>query len=511
MIIHFSGMRYASAHGSWADPRQLLQALRTEGVKANLGTLNLDQACAQAVASLQQELSAMTDPRKIQSINLQIKSLNNPVQRQAALLDYQADHAAGSVDQETDAQVLSDLEAMKDTFPDWVWKEIVARTDLRLEVTEANWEKLTPAEAMERWDAENQHWREIMNAWERRDITAWRQEHELTLSLIVTRAVCNEIAEHIQHLRGIKPAAGLTAKPVWYIRQQSNNPQAAYFKRPALAADFKSGASILFLGWVDRKPNPWQIAHPLTTVNLLPVEAKPPKVNKRYQPQDDTWTYAVMGDEFIRTSQTLVPQAPAGPDKKQKMVSQITQQWLRWTHEATVIEVARMADGYDYVLTFETGQIGVNIRPLGRLANHWDVYVGYVPPAAVEPARLEEMLDRQSIVLPAPAPVPAAMPMAAPRGLPGEAYDRAIQMHSAAQLALECWQSLTPRQRQVVALVCQGHTTHQIVGLLHITPDTVQHHLSNALHRFGLHGRAALCQLLSSLDLSPWVKTGEKA
>jgi DNA-binding CsgD family transcriptional regulator len=170
-----------------------------------------------------------------------------------------------------------------------------------------------------------------------------------------------------------------------------------------------------------------------------------------------------------------------------------------------------MADGYDYVLTFETGQIGVNLRPLGRMVNHWDIYVGYVPPAPTDPARLDEMLDRQSIVLPAPAPAAAAMPMATPRGLPGEAYDRALQMRSAAQLALECWQSLTPRQRQVVALVCQGNTTRQIAARLHIAPDTVQRHVSNALHRFGLHGRAArraaLCQVLSSLDLSPWAAT----
>jgi hypothetical protein len=42
--------------------------------------------------------------------------------RQTALLNYQADQAVAGVDQKTEAQVLSDLEAMKDKFPDWVWK-----------------------------------------------------------------------------------------------------------------------------------------------------------------------------------------------------------------------------------------------------------------------------------------------------------------------------------------------------------------------------------------------------
>src|SRR5690606_13778268 len=33
MIVHFSGMRYASAHGSWADPKDLLAQLRLAEVK----------------------------------------------------------------------------------------------------------------------------------------------------------------------------------------------------------------------------------------------------------------------------------------------------------------------------------------------------------------------------------------------------------------------------------------------------------------------------------------------
>ena len=39
MMIHFSGMRYATAHGSWADPKDLLVSLRTsapgKGFQAN--------------------------------------------------------------------------------------------------------------------------------------------------------------------------------------------------------------------------------------------------------------------------------------------------------------------------------------------------------------------------------------------------------------------------------------------------------------------------------------------
>jgi len=40
MIVHFSGMRYASAHGSWADPKDLLIRLRS--AKADEALKKLD-------------------------------------------------------------------------------------------------------------------------------------------------------------------------------------------------------------------------------------------------------------------------------------------------------------------------------------------------------------------------------------------------------------------------------------------------------------------------------------
>ena len=51
-----------------------------------------------------------------------------------------------------------------------------------------------------------------------------------------------------------------------------------------------------------------------------------------------------------------------------------------------------MIDGTN-VLTFETGEIGLNIRPLNRLISEWDVYLGYVPPAETERPELPGFLD----------------------------------------------------------------------------------------------------------------------
>jgi hypothetical protein len=85
--------------------------------------------------------------------------------------------------------------------------------------------------------------------------------------------------------------------------------------------------------------------------------------------------------------------------RKERWVrGQMVTEWLRWTHEATVVDVVEMVDGWQ-VVTFETGKIGINLRSLWRVLNHWDVYVGYTPPADKPPKALADMLDRKRLLL----------------------------------------------------------------------------------------------------------------
>jgi DNA-binding CsgD family transcriptional regulator len=51
---------------------------------------------------------------------------------------------------------------------------------------------------------------------------------------------------------------------------------------------------------------------------------------------------------------------------------------------------------------------------------------------------------------------------------------------------------LSPRERQVVALVARGHSTKEIAVCLGISAYTVQDHLDNASERVGVRGRRAL-------------------
>ena len=419
MVMHFSGMRYRSAHASWADPKYLLELLNNEFLRADILSMDdntIADACKRAVHDLQEERDNMTDPQKIRAIDQLIAklTLGNP---RRALQDY---HTARQI---SDIQSLPDdepvflgrLELLRktrssngDPIPDWVWQEIAKYTNLRLKIQQRDWEAITP----ERWKNENHRWREILDAWEHRDITGWRKEHEETLDLIVTRAVCNEIAEHIQHLRGNIPAAGLTGKPKWYLywQQKTNDlpkgdPRKAFLVQAPSEQHFVNGASILWLDWVDTQPSPWQIAQPLPGYSLLPAEVRLPREKTTNTLE---WGYHQLSNNFVRTrlKPTIHELREAGRSEREieairaemRASGGFVKQYLRWTHEATVVGVEELADG-KYVLTFETGQIGLILRRLSDLVGNRNVFVGYMPKSESTPDNLDDMIDRHKLLL----------------------------------------------------------------------------------------------------------------
>jgi hypothetical protein len=504
MVIHFSGMRYKSAHGSWADPRLLLRKILEEELEQRINTADEDQllmAVGEIIASLGklleqplteieqnhnkrwiQKLSILETTRKdlfrsqpaaeeifdgLRQAEKKIASLsqlfttmgiqpNHMTLRMIAdleeeqrlaiqqlgwskvaefkkrlavglywlkknLLAYRLERMEDEIERMTDLEILSDLAIRKAQVPTWAWNEIIRRTDLRLVVTDTAWETSTRQEYQEKFqnNAANQRWRQIIHEWQSRDITAWRGKHAQDLSLVVSRAVCNEISEHIQHLRGRIPPGGLTAKPRWYLANQDAMQGKAFFKRPEIENDFLPGGSLFFLGWVSSKPHAWAICSPLSQFSLIMPDGKP-LANGRSDALGK-YQYIISGNEIYRTSQVDVEVIPATPipeagiksmrkqvakgkkattasaiqrakKKPKKFRKQARVEWLRWTHEAMVVEVAEMIDGVN-VLTFETGEIGLNIRPYKRLVKQWDVYIGYVPPAETERPELAGYLD----------------------------------------------------------------------------------------------------------------------
>jgi hypothetical protein len=418
MVVHFSGMRYASAHGSWADPKDLLVRLRAPKIEEEIQKLDdatVERLCMEKVAAYESSTSAsrpeLADAQEKEwrdKIGWYLPNVKagGPKTRRQGLTDLRKAEDAYEIMSKPSPVALETLRSMKATFPGWAWKEIVKLTPLRLtEVTDPGWEVLTPPEEQERYSQANYGIRSILDAWENYDPTAWREEHGRTHQLIVTRAVCNETAEHIQHLRGYLPPGGLAPKPKWYLDNESERkipgPPPPYFVKATSENEYTTGASVLWLRFADQQPDVWQIAKPIETkdkVGLLPNKFN---VGPGGGKKESSWTY--QKGEIITRSRIMTD------EKKQKNKQQ---QWLRWIHEATVVEVAETAEG-TVVLTFETALpdedkatscIGMFKKPLQYFLSDGDEdfynrsFVGYVPEGQVPVNDLKEMLDWNKIL-----------------------------------------------------------------------------------------------------------------
>lgn len=68
----------------------------------------------------------------------------------------------------------------------------------------------------------------------------------------------------------------------------------------------------------------------------------------------------------------------------------------------------------------------------------------------------------------------------------------------------DTWESLTPREQEVAALVCLKYTNRQAAARLGISPETVKYHVHNVLGKYGVNSRSQLQQLLREWDFSAW-------
>lgn len=419
MIVHFSGMRYKSAHGSWADPKDLLVQLRLVDVRkehAALTDADIDAKCKEKIA--QYEGSDSNKPALAKStekvwkdkvaMHMQGVKANGPKTKKTGLLALMEEEVKFEMMSQTTDQALDKLEAMKNQFPSWAWKTIVKLTPLRVNhVTDEKWEELTPEEQKE-WGADMQY-SKVIGDWVNKHIGAWRDEHGRTHEVIVSRAVCNETAEHIQHIRGHLPPGGLTDNIGRYFKLFKEKTPDVKFVRPTVANDFIQGASIFWLRFVNNEPSQWQVAKGLEDANgvgLLSGDflGKKPKEKggKNAPPPTEPWTYK-MGEPITRTRTTV--------DANKVKTTQA--QWLRWIHEATVVEVADIADG-TYVYTFETSlpndDRGTSCLGMFRNTLRWNLddgtednynrsFVGFVPEGKVPVEHMKEMLDWNKIIL----------------------------------------------------------------------------------------------------------------
>jgi DNA-binding CsgD family transcriptional regulator len=80
----------------------------------------------------------------------------------------------------------------------------------------------------------------------------------------------------------------------------------------------------------------------------------------------------------------------------------------------------------------------------------------------------------------------------------------ALVQRGAAETKLRRWQELSPREREVTALLCLYYTNSQIARRLSISTPTVKTHVRNILRKFGLTRRSDLRLVLAEWDFSAW-------
>ena len=66
------------------------------------------------------------------------------------------------------------------------------------------------------------------------------------------------------------------------------------------------------------------------------------------------------------------------------------------------------------------------------------------------------------------------------------------------------WESLTPREQEVTALVCLGYSNGQMAARMGITEAGVKFHLRNVYAKFEAKKRSQLRQIFAGWDFSAW-------
>lgn len=461
MVIHFSGLRYESAHGSYAPATTLVKQLKTEEVRQTLagaGEKDTDTLVVNAETDLAAE--AKTAPRaraatiksrladfsavetmlqkafsnkgdaskqkafeelmEVEAMRAKISDIGDPdleaeldaraaeltktiggarvagvkrqvaaakKRRQQALVVHEIERAQQALSTLDDAQALAMLKKMRadGAFPDWFWLEIERATSLRLEAEGTDWtRKMTYAERadLKKAGPVTRQWLSILDVW-KKDATAWRAKHGKDQSLVVSRAVCNEIAEQSLHVRGVQPKGGIGQKASWY----ANTAQGRTFARPE-KANLQTGASLFWAEWQDTAPT--DNVHKVRS-DLFPILRTEENATISDGMRDSAnRTYHVAADKLVTRT------VPIGTSVDPSVPPPTKTQWLVWKHEAIVHEVDEQRGR---IVTFETGPIGTRTRSLTGTQKHPNtgildnpnIYIGYAP-SGPEPKEIDQYL-----------------------------------------------------------------------------------------------------------------------
>src|SRR4030042_2963196 len=78
-----------------------------------------------------------------------------------------------------------------------------------------------------------------------------------------------------------------------------------------------------------------------------------------------------------------------------------------------------------------------------------------------------------------------------------------IYIQTTKTTALDLYETLTPREREVLHMAAQGHTNVEIADRLSISPRTVEVHRANMMNKLGLHNQTGLIRYAIQRGILP--------
>ena len=81
----------------------------------------------------------------------------------------------------------------------------------------------------------------------------------------------------------------------------------------------------------------------------------------------------------------------------------------------------------------------------------------------------------------------------------------ALDQRQATDHLLQQWQTLSPREQEVTALICLNYNNRQIAARLGVSPETIKTHVRHVLRKFEAGSKAELRQTLADWDFSAWI------
>jgi DNA-binding CsgD family transcriptional regulator len=82
--------------------------------------------------------------------------------------------------------------------------------------------------------------------------------------------------------------------------------------------------------------------------------------------------------------------------------------------------------------------------------------------------------------------------------------EAALAQRGANEAHIQVWESLSPREQEVVALACLGRTNRQIAAQLYLSPETIKTHMRRVQRKFGVASKSELRTLLADWDFTGW-------